>query len=532
MTCYVLWPTRRPRAAKQQVCPREQHRVKIAASGRAHVARPPRSGLRRVVELVGTPTTTDGARTAPRRCTFAITDAGCDPSTAETTSGLVTFEVENKGAAGVTELEVIKDKRILGEVENLADGLNGHFSLTLQPGDYELYCPNGTTQERGTLTVTGETVASDDNAAAAQGDRRLQGIRDRPGGAARAAHDRVHGRRPRRRRRQGEEALPDRRASRTSASSRSPSRSATSIPQIDARAGDVPAATWTGFHRLEKMLWVDNVLRRRDEAVRRQARHRRRQARRARQDGRLPDRADRERREEPDGRDRRLEGDRRGGSLLAHRSLRLQGQRRRRQGRLQEPCSRSSRSAPRHWPPRSRTHLPIWTMPWRHSASGAGWVHVHQGRRRRPARPLAHRSTRSPFRFRTWRPSSRNERLAEPAPTARARGRRRRRGCRGRQRRQCSSSGATTGATTATAETVPFYGRHQAGILTPQQHHLRFASYDLTASNGDRGARPPPHLDGRGRPLHRRRHDAVRRGRRVRASGRHGRGRRPPTRPG
>ena len=56
---------------------------------------------------------------------FAITDAGCEPNTAETTSGLVTFEVENKGAAGVTELEVIKDKRILGEVENLADGLNG-----------------------------------------------------------------------------------------------------------------------------------------------------------------------------------------------------------------------------------------------------------------------------------------------------------------------------------------------------------------------------------------------------------------------
>ena len=72
-------------------------------------------------------------------------------------SGLVTFNVENKGAAGVTELEVIKDKRILGEVENLADGLNGHFSLTLQPGEYELYCPNGTTQERGTLTVTGAT---------------------------------------------------------------------------------------------------------------------------------------------------------------------------------------------------------------------------------------------------------------------------------------------------------------------------------------------------------------------------------------
>ena len=111
-------------------------------------------------------TTTTGDKNGAKTMEFAITDAGCEPNTAETTSGLVTFNVENKGAAGVTELEVIKDKRILGEVENLADGLNGHFSLTLQPGDYELYCPNGTTQERGTLTVTGDTVASDDNAAA------------------------------------------------------------------------------------------------------------------------------------------------------------------------------------------------------------------------------------------------------------------------------------------------------------------------------------------------------------------------------
>ena len=46
--------------------------------------------------------------------------------------------------------------------------------------------------------------------------------------------------------------------------------------------------------------------------------------------------------------------------------------------------------------------------------------------------------------------------------------------------------------------------RTQAGIVTPQQNHLRFASFDLTATIGDRGARPPPHLDGRRSPLRRR----------------------------
>ena len=184
--------------------------MKIAASGRAHVARPPRGRLRRVDDLVGDDDHHERSKNGAKTMTFAITDAGCEPNTAETTSGLVTFQVENKGAAGVTELEVIKDKRILGEVENLADGLNGHFSLTLQPGDYELYCPNGTTQERGTLTVTGETVASDDNAAARKAIAAYKAYVIGQAALLGAAHDGVHGRGQGRRRRQGEEALPHR----------------------------------------------------------------------------------------------------------------------------------------------------------------------------------------------------------------------------------------------------------------------------------------------------------------------------------
>jgi len=202
-------------------------------------------------------TTTTSDKNGPKTMQFALTDAGCEPNTAETTSGLVTFEVENKGAAGVTELEVIKDKRILGEVENLADGLNGTFSLTLQPGDYELYCPNGSTKERGTLTVTGATVANDDNAAARKaiaaykayviGQAGILGPRTtaftdavRAGDVAKAKKLFPTAREPYERIEPVAESFGD------------------LDPQIDARAGDVPAATWTGFHKLEKMLWVDN----------------------------------------------------------------------------------------------------------------------------------------------------------------------------------------------------------------------------------------------------------------------------------
>ena len=110
----------------------------------------------------------------------------------------------------VTELEVIKDKRILGEVENLADGLNGEFSLTLQPGDYELYCPNGTTQERGTLTVTGETVASDECGRRAKAIAAYKAYVIGQAAMLETANDGVHGRGPGRRRREGQEAVPDR----------------------------------------------------------------------------------------------------------------------------------------------------------------------------------------------------------------------------------------------------------------------------------------------------------------------------------
>ena len=62
----------------------------------------------------------------------------------------------NDGAAKITEYEVLDGDRILGEAENIAPGLSGEFYLTLRAGDYTTYCPGGTSQERGTLKVTGD----------------------------------------------------------------------------------------------------------------------------------------------------------------------------------------------------------------------------------------------------------------------------------------------------------------------------------------------------------------------------------------
>ncbi|HSR94808.1 MAG TPA: cupredoxin domain-containing protein, partial [Solirubrobacterales bacterium] len=96
----------------------------------------------------------EGAKTM----SFELTDAGCVPHTAKAPAGPIVFEVENAGSAKVTELEVLDGEAILGEVENLSEGLSGNFSLTLKQGEYTLRC-NGGSDEDGTLTVTGSTTA-------------------------------------------------------------------------------------------------------------------------------------------------------------------------------------------------------------------------------------------------------------------------------------------------------------------------------------------------------------------------------------
>lgn len=96
----------------------------------------------------------DDTPAGAKKMSFALTDAGCEPNLAKAPAGPIAFEVENEGASEVTEFEVLRGDEVLGEKENLSDGLSGSFTLTLEPGRYTLYCPGGS-DERGTLTVTG-----------------------------------------------------------------------------------------------------------------------------------------------------------------------------------------------------------------------------------------------------------------------------------------------------------------------------------------------------------------------------------------
>ncbi|HEY7152283.1 MAG TPA: iron uptake system protein EfeO [Solirubrobacterales bacterium] len=188
------------------------------------------------------------------KLSFTLTDAGCEPAEAKAPAGPVTFDVTNDGSASVTELEVLDGDSILGERENITEGLSASFSLNLEQGKYTLYCPNGTESERGTLTVTGKskaqaspelTAAADRYRAYVEKNTALLVAQTKPFVAAVEAGDVA-------------------RAKALYPPARLPYERIEPVaesfgkldPEIDARINDVPPSQFGGFHKIEQALWV------------------------------------------------------------------------------------------------------------------------------------------------------------------------------------------------------------------------------------------------------------------------------------
>jgi iron uptake system component EfeO len=186
---------------------------------------------------------------------FKITDAGCDPHDAKAPAGPITFDVEG-ASSSVTELEVLDGETILGEKENLTEGLNGSFSLTLEEGEYILRC-NGASEEDGTLTVTGKLKAANSpeveeaiSAYRAYLEENTAELtaQTKPFVAAVVA---------------GNVAL----AKQLYPAARIPYERIEPVaesfgdldPRIDARENDVPLNEWGGFHKIEKALWEEDT---------------------------------------------------------------------------------------------------------------------------------------------------------------------------------------------------------------------------------------------------------------------------------
>ena len=202
------------------------------------------------------------APAADGQVTVTVSDAdGCVATPDTVPAGAVTFTVTNLDAVGVTEVELVSDQRIVGERENLAPGFDSTFSARLDGGSYEVYCPGGTT-ERRPFTVTGGaaqeqggdvgallTQATIDYAAYVDDQIEfllppVQELADAiAAGDLTAAQQAYAKARPFYERIEPvAESFPD------------------LDPAIDLREGDVEAGIpWTGFHPIEKALFVDRT---------------------------------------------------------------------------------------------------------------------------------------------------------------------------------------------------------------------------------------------------------------------------------
>lgn len=198
----------------------------------------------------------DDAPAGATAISVKLTDAGCNPHNAKAPAGPINFEVENDGSGSVTEMEVLDGETILGEKENLTEGLSGSFSLTLEEGEYTLRCNNGD-QEDGTLTVSGklktesspevEEAISQYRAYLEENTAELT-AETKPFVAAVVAGDIA-------------------KAKALYPAARIPYERIEPVaesfgdldPRIDARANDIKKSEFGGFHRIEQALWEEGT---------------------------------------------------------------------------------------------------------------------------------------------------------------------------------------------------------------------------------------------------------------------------------
>ena len=214
-----------------------------------------------VLVLSGCVAKTDAAATGA--LTVTSTDDGCDVSAATASSGTLAFDVVNKGDQ-VTEFYLLAADglRIVGEVENVAPGASRTLTVTAQPGDYFTLCKPGMVGDgvgRAAFSVKGDAVAIDGEDAEQKQqaiDLYAAFVKDQVGQLLPAVQTfaGVY--------ESGDDAAAREQYPRVRAFYERIEPIAEALgdldPRIDYREVDAVAEglTWTGFHRIEKDLWV------------------------------------------------------------------------------------------------------------------------------------------------------------------------------------------------------------------------------------------------------------------------------------
>ncbi|WP_029150139.1 iron uptake system protein EfeO [Microbacterium indicum] len=193
----------------------------------------------------------------------AADDTSCAVDAATSTSGTVAFDVTNSGSQ-VTEFYLLADDglRIVGEVENIAPGASRSLTVVAQPGDYFTLCKPGMVGEgvgRAAFSVTGDAVeVSGEDAEVKEQAVSLYGsfVKDQVEQLVPAVDAFVAAYES------GDDDAAREQFPQTRAFYERIEPVAESLgdldPHIDYREVDAVAEglDWTGFHRIEKDLWV------------------------------------------------------------------------------------------------------------------------------------------------------------------------------------------------------------------------------------------------------------------------------------
>ncbi|WP_241830217.1 iron uptake system protein EfeO [Parafrankia colletiae] len=192
-------------------------------------------------------------------------DSTCAYSGPAVGAGTHTFSVSNGGDKAIEVYIIGTGDRSVGEVENVSPGTARDLTVDLATGDYTLRCrPNRTTGDgiTSTLTVSGDVGdgagqgGTDPRLFEAVGAYRVY-VQEQVGALVTATEEFAAAVR----RGDVEEAKRLYPAARVPYERIEPVAESFGDldPAIDAREGDVPAEEWTGYHVIEKDLWVDNV---------------------------------------------------------------------------------------------------------------------------------------------------------------------------------------------------------------------------------------------------------------------------------
>ncbi len=205
----------------------------------------------------------DPGKSAPSEITVTASDSTCELSGTEASTGPSTFVITNNGDK-VTEFYVYGEgERVMGEVENISPGLQRKLIVQLaEPGTYQTACKPGMVGDgiRGDFKVTGDAVTVDTEGkfkeASDSYKRYVNSQTDALIAATAVFVDAV---------KKGDvnAAKAQYPIARTYYERIEPVAESFPNdldPRIDLREADLePGQKWTGFHRLEKDLWVTGL---------------------------------------------------------------------------------------------------------------------------------------------------------------------------------------------------------------------------------------------------------------------------------